>query len=57
MVKILSLGKKVSCCQVMRDTVVMMSKTVSNDSTDIIDKDSRKCIFIKKDKINIIIKG
>lgn len=57
MVKILSLGKKVSCCQVMGDTVVMMSKTVSNDSTDIIDKDSRKCIFIKKDKINIIIKG
>lgn len=57
MVKILSLGKKASCCQVMRNTVVMMSKTVSNDSTDIIDKDSRKCIFIKKDKINIIIKG
>lgn len=56
MVKILSLGNKVSCCQVMRGTVVM-SKTVSNDSTDIIDKDSRKCIFIKKDKINIIIKG
>lgn len=57
MVKILSLGMKVSYCQVMRDTVVMMSKTVSNDSADIIDKDSRKYIFIKKDKINIITKG
>lgn len=57
MVKILSLSMKVSYCQVMCDTVVMMSKTVSNDSTDIIDKDSRKYIFIKKDKINIITKG
>lgn len=57
MVKILSLGMKVSYCQVMHDTVVMMSKTVSNDSADIIDKDSRKYIFIKKDKINIITKG
>lgn len=56
MVKILSLSMKVSYCQVMCDTVVMMSKTVSNDSTDI-DKDSRKYIFIKKDKINIITKG